>query len=343
MRYLIIKTSAFGDIIHAYSVLEYLKQQDPDCIVDWVVEKRASSLVKNHPLVAITIEVDTKKWRSSLCTKQTWQELKAVRQKLQAEPYDAVFDLQGNIKSAIITFLARSKHKIGFGFKSAPEAISACSYTHRYNPPSGQNIRSDYLFLVESYFGKKINTHPALLTTAEHIPTIKANWLIAPGSNWINKQLTPPTLKAFLSLCKDAYHPNFVFLCGNEPERELAKELTQAFPGSEILYKPELPVLQHIMASMQLVVSMDSLPLHLAATAACPTFSFFGPSSSQKYNPPGAQHGSFQGPCPYGQTFEKRCPKLRTCPTGACLRETDPQELFRAFQSWVTAGSGLGY
>lgn len=335
MRYLIVKTSAFGDIIHAYGVLEFLKQLDPTCSVDWVVEKRMSALVKNHPLVDRTIEVDTKKWRSNLFTKATKQEIAATTAELKKESYDAVFDLQGNIKSAIITFLARSKNKIGFGFKTAPESISALSYTHRYNPPVCQNIRSDYLFLPESYFAKKNNiTLSTLLTVEQAVPVLQANWLIAPGSNWINKQLTYPALTAFLQLCKLAYKPKYVFLCGSESEHSAAQELVQAFPGSEILYKPTLPVLQHIMSSMQLVISMDSLPLHLAATASCPTYSFFGPSSSQKYNPLGIIHGAFQGPCPYGQTFERRCPKLRTCPTGACLREVSPQTLFAAFQSW---------
>ncbi|MCE5294980.1 MAG: glycosyltransferase family 9 protein [Chlamydiales bacterium] len=335
MRYLIVKTSAFGDIIHAYSALEFLKQVDPDCQIDWVVEKRMSSLVKAHPHVTTCIELDTKKWRSNI--RGSWGEMKQVRKALQNEYYDAVFDLQGNIKSGLVTFLARAEHKVGFGFKTAPESISACVYNKRYNPPKGQNVRSDYLFLLESYFGKKATTSSfTQLITNDPIPQIKGNWLIAPGSNWINKQLTIDTLVAFLELCKDAYKPNFVFLCGSEQELIQAQNLVQKFPGSEILYKPSLPTLQHIMSHMQLAITMDSLPLHLAATANLATFSFFGPSSSQKYNPLGVIHGTFQGPCHYGITFNKRCPKLRTCPTGACLRETNPQDLFTAFQTWFS-------
>ncbi|MBS0637947.1 MAG: glycosyltransferase family 9 protein [Verrucomicrobia bacterium] len=333
MRYLIIKTSAFGDIVHAYGVLEYLKQVDPTCEIDWVVEKRMEDLVKNHPYVSRTITVDTKKWRKNFSRQELSQSIKDLRK----ERYDALFDLQGNIKSAIITLLARAKSKIGLGFKSAPESISALSYTHRYNPPPLQNVRDDYLFLVTSFFGQKpVSTSSPLLKIDSY--TSLKGWLICPGSNWKNKQLTFDTLVAFLERCEKAYHPHFVFLAGSDAEKVQAEELVKRFQGSEILFRPSLPQLQHSMNGSELVISMDSLPLHLAATTRVPTFSFFGPSSSHKYNPPGHSHGSFQGPCPYGVTFEKRCPRLRTCPTGACLREADPEVLFKSFQQWFISG-----
>ena len=86
MRYFIVKTSAFGDIIHAYGVLEYIKQKDPSCEVDWVVEKRMSALLSGHPLMSRTIEIDTKKWRSHLFTKTIWHEIQATKRELRQDP-----------------------------------------------------------------------------------------------------------------------------------------------------------------------------------------------------------------------------------------------------------------
>ncbi len=335
MRYLIVKTSAFGDIIHAYCVLEYLKQLDPLCEVDWVVERRMSGLVKNHPLVSRCIEVDTKKWRENLFNKSTRQEIAATIKDLRSVHYDALFDLQGNIKSSFITLVAKAKEKIGYGFKTAREGMCSFGYTKRYNHPLGKSVQCDYLYLVEEYFGKKLPLkQTALLHLAEEPPSLDANWMVAPGSNWKNKQLTPETLISFLERCSHAYKPNYVFLCGTPEEQAFAQKLQGRFAGSSILYKPSLPLLQHIMAKLDLVLSMDSLPLHLAGTAGTKTFSFFGPTSPQKYRPEGPQHGSFFGPCPYGVTFERRCPKLRSCPTGACLREASPDAIFNDFQAW---------
>lgn len=342
MRYLIVKTSAFGDIIHAYPVLEYIKEQDPTCEIDWVVEKRMKGLVEPHPLVSRVIEIDSKAWRKKPFSAATWREILAFKKELQRKSYDALFDLQGNVKSALITFLARAKTKVGCGFKTAHEMCASLSYTKRYNLPSNLNVRHECLYLVQSYFNRFIDpATSSLLAPDGPLPELSATWLIAPGSNWKNKQLTVDTLIAFLRLCSNKYHPTFAFLCGTEQEKAQAEELAALFANSTILYKPTLPVLQHIMSKMELVLSMDSLPLHLAGTIACPTFSFFGPSSSQKYNPLGVIHGAFQGSCPYGQTFDRRCKNLRSCPTGACLREVSADTLFKVFDNWYTTAKPL--
>ena len=85
------------------------------------------------------------------------------------------------------------------------------------------------------------------------------------------------------------------------------------------------------MASVDMVIAMDSLPLHLAGTTETPTFSIFGASSANKYKPKGKKHLAFQGTCPYKRTFERRCPVLRTCSTGACIRDLHGEELFHYF------------
>jgi heptosyltransferase-1 len=86
------------------------------------------------------------------------------------------------------------------------------------------------------------------------------------------------------------------------------------------------------MDSVDLVVAMDSLPLHLAGTTKVKTFSVFGASLASKFKPAGKKHLTLQGHCPYGRVFEKRCPILRTCPTGACIRSLTGKAVFNAFK-----------
>ena len=84
------------------------------------------------------------------------------------------------------------------------------------------------------------------------------------------------------------------------------------------------------MAEMDLVLAVDSLTLHLAGTTSTKTFSVFGPSAAE-YQPEGERHQTYQGKCPYGRLFEKRCPVLRTCSTGACTRGIEGKQLFLNF------------
>jgi heptosyltransferase-1 len=119
-----------------------------------------------------------------------------------------------------------------------------------------------------------------------------------------------------------------LFLWGSASELKTAQELKNRFEHSLVVEKLSLPGLQNLMASVDFVVAMDSLPLHLAGTTETPAFGIFGASSAQKYMPQGNAHFAFQGSCPYGRVFERRCPILRTCPTGSCIRDLQGKELF---------------
>ncbi len=289
MHVLIVKTSAFGDIVHAFTALSYLKKKFPYAKIDWVVEPRCAELVYAHPHIDRVI-------------------LRGSRSKT---PYDYLFDLQGNCKSALSTLFAKAKHKIGFGWKTVPEWPNLLATNWRCDPPPGKNIREDYLALVQAPFGEEPFEAPPLLLRGSLFET-EARVMICPGSKWPSKQLRPGRLKA---LCQKIEGP-FLFVWGNEKERALCEKI--APPGSELSPKLSLPDLQNTMAQMELVVAMDSLPLHLAGLAGVPTLSCFGPSSSAKYRPLGEHHKSVQGSCPYDVSFEKRCPRLRKC-EGPCM------------------------
>lgn len=348
-RYLIIKTSSFGDVVQSFSVAEYLKQKDPTCSIDWVVEKSIGPLVRAHPHIDRVIEIEAKKWKKALFQKTTYREIKAFQKNLQEYAYDAVFDLQGNAKSGLIAFFARSGAKIGFDWKSAPERINCFFSTDRFNPPHGQNIRRDYLFLPQSYFQdfsqdffKKCSEKVLLRLSHKEVQELqsyekklqKNSWMICPSSNWQNKQISFDTLEKFLFSCHKEFQPFFVFIWASDAEKKLAESLIEKFPHSMICDKLSLPLLQHIMKKMQLVIAMDSFPLHLAGTTNTPTYSMFGPSVSYKYKPLGSEHFSYQGNCPYNYSFEKRCPVLRTCSTGACLKDAAATDLFVPFSEW---------
>lgn len=95
--------------------------------------------------------------------------------------------------------------------------------------------------------------------------------------------------------------------------------------------------LQYLFRRMDAVVSMDSFPLHLAGTTETPVFSLFGPSHGFKYAPRGVNKTFIQGPCPYNEKFIKRCPKLRTCKTGDCIKKMKGDFLASKFINWWQA------
>lgn len=353
MRILIVKMSSLGDIIHAFPVLQYFKQCEPQCTIDWVVERPFVELVRAHPLIHQAIPVETKKWRSQLLKRSTWQEIMKFRRELRKTKYDLVLDLQGNVKSGFVTSFAKSSSKVGFNYAAVPEWPNLLVTNQKYHPPSGKNIREDYLFLAQSAIRRfmpydqltgvqlhlslqeKIQLQP-VLDEMKNYQGLKV--LVCPGSNWTNKQLSLIALQSFLQCFLRQFHAHFFLIWGNELEKSMAEELMKALPHkSSLINRLSLPALQNLMGQVDLVFAMDSLPLHLAGITSTPTYSIFGASSARKYQPIGEKHHAFQGVCPYGKTFEKRCDILRTCKTGACVKQLQGEELFNHFHAWWNA------
>lgn len=349
-KFLIVKTSSFGDIVQSFPAIEYLRKKFPEAQIDWVVEEPAAQLVQSHPGINRIIKIDTKKWRQAFLSLSVWREMEAFRKMLRQECYDCVFDLQSNVKSGIITLLARSSSKVGFGWDTVHEKANLFFTNIKYNPAKGVNIREDYFYVVRKFFeNDEIPSSEnfeaiCLRISSDHQSNLrnilehaslkgKKKVMVCPGSAWKNKQMTEEALSDFLRRLQEYLSCGFLFVWGNQDERDLVQRLQKQFQDHAfIVEKLPLPVLQNLMGSVDLIVAVDSLPLHLAGTTATPTFSVFGASTASKFKPEGKQHQAVQGICPYGRTFEKRCPILRTCPTGACIRSFTGRALFDEFR-----------
>jgi heptosyltransferase-1 len=350
VRCLIVKASSLGDIIHAFPTVSYLRHHYPHAHITWVVERPALPLVAAHPAVDSSIVIDTKLWRKKTFAPSTWRAIAAGRHDLRQHEYDLVLDLQGNIKSALIVSLTRSSNKVGFAKPYVAESPNTWAMHRHVLPPKDQNIRDDYLYLAHKAIDKPLcsstcfphtllQVDPALKTANQALVEQHRHFsnkiaMFCAGSAWRNKQLTEASLAIFLRLCAERLHVRWLLTWGNQEERILTERLQASVPSVQCVPSMPLPQLQHLMSLTDLVVSMDSLPLHLAATAGIPTYSCFGPSNAAKYAPIGEQHVFYQGTCPYHQQFERRCPKLRTCATGSCMRDISPYVLYAHFATW---------
>ncbi len=353
MRAIIVKTSAMGDVAQALRVAEYLKVQQNVQTVGWVVEEPMEALVKSYPYVDVVLPINSKKIRASVSPTTCVSEWCRQRGGLShGEPWDVSFDLQGNAKSMLINMCLKAEKKVGYGWKSAPEKVNVFSTTMRLNPPHDLSMRNEYLWLVQSYFEDHdpyvpSESKPLRLTQEQERlvscelkrwPLLgeKPVWVISSGSRWINKTCRASTMLEILEKAyRDVGGIFFVFVAGSYDElKEVGYFASRFLSSSVVLFQPELPVLSHLIMHADRVLAMDSLVLHLAALTDTPTFSFFGPSSSLKYAPMRELDGVFQGNCPIGSTFVKRCHILRSCATGACLRDASADSIAASLLKW---------
>lgn len=125
MRILIVKLSSLGDVVHAMAAVQDIRQADPSAQIDWVVERSFVPLVRRCKGVRRVIGCELRRWRQDMFSPQTRQAWGAFKADLQQDTYDAVIDLQGLSKSALVAWQAKlAPHGKRFAMANATEGSS---------------------------------------------------------------------------------------------------------------------------------------------------------------------------------------------------------------------------
>ncbi len=107
LKILLVKLSSLGDVVHAMPAVQDLRAVLPGVRIDWVVERNFADVVRRCAGVRRIIAVDLRLWRHQWWSAQTRAQWRAFKAELQSESYDAVIDLQGLTKSALVSRLAQ--------------------------------------------------------------------------------------------------------------------------------------------------------------------------------------------------------------------------------------------
>ena len=121
VRVLLVKLSSLGDVVHAMPVVHDIRSVHPGALIDWVVEPGFATLVRRVDGVHSAIECALRRWRAAWWTATVRREWRTFREALTAEHYDAVIDLQGLTKSAVI---ARLAHGVSHGLANRTDGSS---------------------------------------------------------------------------------------------------------------------------------------------------------------------------------------------------------------------------
>ena len=107
MKILLVKLSSLGDVVHTMPAVQDIRRALPQAQIDWVVERGFAPLVRRCAGVNRVIECELRRWRRSPFSARTRSEWRSFQAELQRDAYDAVIDLQGLTKSALVAWLAR--------------------------------------------------------------------------------------------------------------------------------------------------------------------------------------------------------------------------------------------
>ncbi|GAA9989267.1 lipopolysaccharide heptosyltransferase I [Helicobacter pylori] len=136
MKIAIVRLSALGDIIVSAVFLALIKERFTNAQIEWFVDERFSAILEHSPYIDKLHPIALKS------TLTTFNPLKIFKlfKSLRAYEYDIVIDMQGLIKSALITQMLKAPKKVGFDCTSAREGLSAFFYSQKVSIAYNESV-----------------------------------------------------------------------------------------------------------------------------------------------------------------------------------------------------------
>lgn len=280
MRVLIVKTSSMGDIIHTLPALTDAGNVYPDIRFDWVVEENFAEIPAWHPLVKKVIPVAIRRWRKTLFSKKTRDDIKQFCETVRAEHYDLIIDAQGLFKTVWISALAKGP-MCGLDWESARESWTSLFYRRKYSA----SWKWHAVTRLRSLFSQALN-YSLPDTVADYgidrhrfieYDSSQPYLVFLHGTTWPTKHW-PETY--WIALAKIANEKGYSVKLpwGNEAEFQRAKRIAANCDSADVLPKLDLLGIAKVLAAAKAVVAVDTGLGHLSAALDVPTVSLYGPT-----------------------------------------------------------------
>lgn len=277
--------SAVGDTVHVLPVVTALKRHDPAIHITWVLQPGPASLVRGHPDVDEIILFERR---------AGWRAFTGIRRKLAGRKFDVVINLQVYAKASMVTALAYAPVKLGFDRARARDWNWLV--TTAKIPPRGQRHVQDQYFEFLDVLG--VDPEPvtwnlgpwdeerdAQRAFLARLDRPAASLVI--GTTRAEKDWVP---QRWVEL-SDALYERFGLqpvLVGGRSERELATERAimehVRHPVVSTLGVP-LRELVGIFDASELVVALDTGPMHIATALGTPTVALIGYYNPRRIGP----------------------------------------------------------
>lgn len=304
-RIAVIKPSALGDVVQALPLARVLRQAYPKALISWVVNREFADLLSDHPCLAETIPFDRRGGFRKFLTLLTT---------LRQRQFDLVFDLQGLLRTGLMALATRAPMRIGL--ETAREG--AHLFCTGVIPHTGRDVPAyrRYGRIAELLGISSPSTATEIAITAtergwvyEHLRGLPRPIVaVHAGAGWVTKRWPAPN---FAAAVRDLARS--VVVVGTRAEQPLAETvLTElrrsSLPTLSLAGRTSLRQLAALLETVDVVVSNDSGPMHLAAAMGTPVVGIFTCTSPRISGPGGPQHELVATSASCAASYCKRCP-----------------------------------
>lgn len=313
MKVAVVKLSSLGDVVHALPVAHALRCHFPSAHLTWIVEARELAILRGHPDVDSVVPVDTRQWRRLIWRpaglREVGGKLARLAERIRHRRFDVAIDLQGLIKSGLLTAYTGAPLRIGFARSHCREPLNALFTSRRVTPPpEARHVVEQYLSLLEPLGVKGVEpvfrfaSHPEAdrrieeCLAAEGVKPHDRLVALNPGAGRPVKRWPVERFRQLAERLAVETGARTLLLWGPD-EESLARAIAAEAPCRPLVAPPTtLPELIALLRRVSLMVGSDTGPLHLAAALGTPALGLYGPTRAERNGPYGRHCQAVQSP-----------------------------------------------
>lgn len=294
-KILVIKHRHLGDVLLSGPVFSNLRAQFPKAQIDAYIWKEAYPMLAGHPGVDGFLLYD-RAWKQLSFRKRLSKELSVLKE-VRSRGYDLVLNLTEGDRGCVAARVSGAKTRVGLRPKSK-WMEKGLNYLVKPTSTPRHTVEKDLDAL------RMLGIFPEERELFFHTEALSSDLLpkepfvlIHPVSRWRFK--CPPP-KWFARLIDAIDEP--VVLSGGPSEVEILEEMASLAkrPIVNLAGKMSLKQLGFVMQKARALITVDSVPLHIASALKVPTVALFGPTSEQNWGPwknPHARVVAHELPC----------------------------------------------
>jgi ADP-heptose:LPS heptosyltransferase len=313
----------------------------PAAHISWVANRSYVPLLAGHPHLDAVIPFDRGSFSRGPLAAVNYS--LAFANQLRRRRFDLVIDLQGLLRTGLMTAATAAPTRVGFA--NAREG-SRHFYTHRISIPDADRIHAiDRCWRVVEALGgghlKKqfilpVDDAELAAVNAELTPFPRPWVMVAPGARWLTKRWP---VGAFADVLNQAFRETggTAVLVGAADDIGLSADLSARLLGPVVDYtgKTGIARMVAVLRRADVMLSNDTGPLHVAAALGVPCVAPYLCTKPVLHGPYPAHGQAVRGiptgvPC--AGSYLRQCPyKLE------CMGELTPDKVWPALAEVLTS------
>ena len=282
-RFLVVRLSSLGDIVHTFPAVAGLRESFPNSEIVWLTHPRWKLLVESSSLATEIWATETRSFAS----------LRETLGQIRGHVFDAAIDYQGLWKSAALSFLGRVPRRLGFSWETVREYgvpilytdRVRCTQTHIADQNGELSLRAGARCGAGPVALSVPSIHQAFVLQLLRSSAIERYVVLSPGGGWRSKCWPPDRYGTLCQKIHTALGLHCILNYGPGEDDLVSAVKANSGEAQPIAFTGSLVQLMALLRNAICIVGGDTGPLHLAVALGTPAVALFGPTDPARNGP----------------------------------------------------------